>query len=193
MNVVKLDYGNIPPTTLEYYKLKESAKKRCPSCKTGSHIFSEKNRVLSITCATPNCTANIKLLIDSYIPYDTRYNTIKNECQIKTRMLTRKTNDVAFEYIKGIDLSSIEQTKEAHCSAYRNMYDDRIKKRRQLDEKLTEAKLDRKNCIDALKQGGVVQHDLSIALDEIHRLTYTSIYHDVVVMPEFPVEIPIIG
>jgi len=188
MEVVQLELIVIPPSILEYYKQKSN--KPCSSCVFDLTLFNA-NRILSRTCKKSSCP-NIKLLVTDFVTYDKHTDFIKNTYEQLSRELVRKQNDVIFGYSQ-LDIDAIEDQQALFKDAYGELKESRIMTVDYKNQQIAKEKQTMFQYINTLQTTKTnVTTELSMVLEKIHALTYVPIYgNDVVLIPDFPLEIPI--
>ena len=202
MNVEKIDYVILPPPIIEYYKLKEKHTKKnlCPICHKHPLIFLEKNRILSSTCKTIDCKANMKFFLDKVITYDEAYSSTKQNYIKSTDLVLKEKFDIIFNYKKASDISELKDEYINSKTNYENLYTLHYNKVDQKETELKDAINHKHEYIIALKESiqngnGVppgIPDDLNSVLNKIHKATYTTLLRETILTPEFDIGITIL-
>ena len=121
-----------------YYKLKSKKSNLCPLCKKGHLMFSEKNRVLKITCDTSNCKNNIEFPIDTYYSYDTLYESNHQQYMNSVHEVIQKKYDILFKYTSDQDISELRtsylKNKDNYDAMHQHYYKTDMAHRETLHE-----------------------------------------------------------
>ena len=132
MNVEKLKLIEIDSPIKKYYLLKGKKSKLCSVCKKSQLTFTEKNRTLTITCATPQCKGNMKIPIDTYYTYDTLYENNHQDYVDSVHKVIQKKYDILFKYTSDKDILELRtdylHSKKNYDAMNQNYYEkDNVK------------------------------------------------------------------
>lgn len=203
MNVEKSNYVILPPKILDYYRLKEIAikkKGKCPAC--GKQlIFSNKNRILSSECKTVGCTSNMKFFLNKVITYDELYTTTKQKFVDSTEAVLKEKFNIMFNYKSASDISELKENYLSSKLMYNELYTNHYNRLEKKNKIILDATKEKNEYVNALKYSvqnktGIPPHipdDLNIALDKIHRATYTSFPQETMLTPEFDLEVIVLN
>jgi hypothetical protein len=194
MNVTKKDMVVIPPNIKEYYKLKQyyQEKKKCKNCKSPKIVFLEEHRILSCVCPTSKCKSNMRILIDSYVTYDEKYNESKQHYNDSVNTVLREKFNIIFKYKDASDITEIATQYTRAKENFNEIQQKQIEKIEQHHALLVPELEQRSQMIDAIKKGSgieTLQTDLNVVLNKIHALTYVTMGETTLPTPEFDLEI----
>jgi len=153
-----------------YYKLKSKKSNLCPLCKKGRLTFSEKKRVLKITCDTHQCKNNLEFPTDTYYSYDTLYQSNHQHYVNSVKDIVQKKYDILFKYTSDQDISELR----TNYLKNKQNYDD-MNQHYYINDKLRREKLDDlyEHRNELMKK--INADELNDVLNEIHKYEYKEI------------------
>ena len=153
-----------------YYKLKNKKSNLCSLCKKGHLTFSEKNRVLKITCDTPQCKNNIEFPTDTYYSYDTLYESNHKNYVNSVNDVVQKKYDILFKYTSDQDISELRTSYLKNKQNYDDMNQHYYLTDKLRTEKLKELYEHRDELMKKMNAD-----EMNDVLNEIHKYEYKEV------------------
>jgi ribosomal protein S27AE len=185
MEVQKLGMITIDDFFSKYYSLKKKyearKKKSCPICNKGPVQFSTKDRKLTSVCATPQCSANMSIQLQMYLPYATVYELVKEKYHDSLSSIIERKFDLLFKYSSDKNIERIREEYMTHKNVFEKTEILYHKTQMVHDKELAELYMNRQEMVNVIKQGGnpkTVEEDLNSVLNKIHKLEYTKVANE---------------